>query len=40
VLVCQFLAELGIGAENPGVYNGKWGGSGRCDATTGLSIVL
>ena len=24
----QFLAELGIGAENPGFYNGKWGGSG------------
>lgn len=24
-----FLAELGIGAENQGVYNGSWGGSGE-----------
>jgi acyl-CoA reductase-like NAD-dependent aldehyde dehydrogenase len=24
----QFLAELGIGAVNPGFYNGTWGGSG------------
>ena len=27
-MLLQFLAELGIGAENPGFYNGKWGGSG------------
>ena len=24
----QFLAELGIVEENPGYYNGAWGGSG------------
>jgi hypothetical protein len=27
-LTAQFLAELGIGAVNPGFYNGTWGGSG------------
>lgn len=27
-LPLQFLKELGITAENPGVYNGAWGGSG------------
>ena len=27
-LQTQFLAELGIVAENPGFYNGSWGGSG------------
>jgi len=24
-----FLKELGIGKVNPGVFNGKWGGSGE-----------
>jgi aldehyde dehydrogenase family 7 member A1 len=24
----QFLADLGLAEENPGVYNGSWGGSG------------
>ena len=27
-LFSQFLAELGLKPENPGFYNGKWGGSG------------
>jgi hypothetical protein len=39
----QFLAELGIGAENPGMYNGTWGGTGALltsvNPTTGKPIA-
>lgn len=38
-----FLKELGLEEENPGVYNGKWGGKGGCltalNPTTGKPIA-
>lgn len=35
-----FLKELGITGVNPGLYNGKWGGSGEVhDADFSLSIT-
>lgn len=39
----RFLEELGLESENPGVYNGKWGGSGEMvtsyDPSTGDPIA-
>lgn len=43
VRAMQFLAELGLQAENPGLYNGSWGGSGSIltsvSPTTGKPIA-
>lgn len=42
-MALQFLAELGLAPENPGVYNGAWGGSGSLltstSPTTGRPIA-
>lgn len=33
-----FLKQLGINVENPGLYDGRWGGSGKvCDVDLFLS---
>lgn len=33
-----FLKQLGINVENPGLYDGRWGGSGKvCDVDLVLS---
>lgn len=37
----SFLKELGLKAENPGVFDGKWGGSGEVSFQfTVLYIIL